>query len=273
MNIPFSPPFIDQTVIDEVVDALQTNWITSGPKVKALEAEIKALTGSGAAVCVNSWSSGALMMLKWYGIGNGDEVIIPAYSYCATALCVIHCGATPVMVDVLDDCTIDPEKVRANITRKTKSIIAVDIAGLPCHYNRLSELINEPEIKDLFVCNSERQQQLGRILLVSDAAHSIGALYDDVSAATKSDVTVFSFHAVKNITTAEGGCICLNLPSGFDHDAEYKFLKLFSMNGQNRDAFAKSNGANWRYDILFKGFKMNMPDICAAIGLAQLRKY
>jgi dTDP-4-amino-4,6-dideoxygalactose transaminase len=273
MNIPFSPPFIDQAVIDEVVNTLQSNWITSGPKVKELEAEIINLTSSDAAICVNSWTSGAIMMLKWYGIGRGDEVIIPAYSYCATALCVLHCGAIPVMVDVLDDCTIDPEKVMSSITSKTKAIIAVDIAGLPCHYATLMELINGPEIKKLFVAASDKQQQLGRILLISDAAHSIGSLYDEVAAAKKSDITIFSFHAVKNITTAEGGCICLNLPSGFDHQLEYKFLKLLSMNGQNRDAFAKSQGANWRYDILFKGFKMNMPDICAAVGLAQIRKY
>jgi dTDP-4-amino-4,6-dideoxygalactose transaminase len=273
MNIPFSPPFIDQTVIDEVVNTLQSNWITSGPKVKELEAEIITLTSSDAAVCVNSWTSGAIMMLKWYGIGRGDEVIIPAYSYCATALCVLHCGATPVMVDVLDDCTIDPEKVISSITNKTKAIIAVDIAGLPCHYTTLMALINESGIKKLFVASSDKQKQLGRILLISDAAHSIGSLYDEVPAAKKSDITIFSFHAVKNITTAEGGCICLNLPSDFDHQLEYKFLKLLSMNGQNRDAFAKSQGANWRYDILFKGFKMNMPDICAAIGLAQVRKY
>jgi len=273
MNIPFSPPFIDQSVIDEVVESLQSNWITSGPKVRALETEILTLTGSGAAVCVNSWTSGAIMVLKWFGIGEGDEVIVPAYSYCATALCVLHCGATPVMVDVLDDCTIDFEKVRLAITRKTKAIIAVDIAGMPCHYHTLNELINETGIKALFTPGSEKQAELERILLISDAAHSIGAMYDDVPAARKSDVTIFSFHAVKNITTAEGGCICLNLPPGFDHQREYSFLKLYSMNGQNRDAFAKSTGANWKYDILFKGFKMNMPDICAAIGLAQLRKY
>ncbi|TKC03702.1 DegT/DnrJ/EryC1/StrS family aminotransferase [Pedobacter frigoris] len=273
MNIPFSPPFIDQAVIDEVVDTLQTNWITSGPKVKALESEILTLTGSEAAVCVNSWTSGAIMMLKWYGIGEGDEVIVPAYSYCATALCVLHCGANPVMVDILDDCTIDPEKVKSKITEKTKAIIAVDIAGLPCMYNELNALVNDPDVKAQFVPGSGRQALLGRILLIADAAHSIGSYYDDVPAARKSDVTIFSFHAVKNITTAEGGCICLNLPACFDNQEEYKFLKLFSMNGQNRDAFAKSKGANWKYDILFKGFKMNMPDICAAIGLAQLRKY
>ncbi|ATP56093.1 capsular biosynthesis protein [Pedobacter ginsengisoli] len=273
MNIPFSPPFIDQAVIDEVIDSLRANWITSGPKVKALEYELLNLTGSKATVCVNSWTSGAIMMLKWFGISDGDEVIVPAYSYCATALCVLHCGATPVMVDILDDFTIDPDIVRSKITSKTKAIIGVDIAGLPCNYNALREIVNDPEIKKLFKPVTAKQSELGRILLMSDAAHSIGATYEGLPAAQKCDVTVFSFHAVKNITTAEGGCICLNLPPPFDNQEEYSFLKLFSLNGQNKDAFAKSKGANWRYDILFKGFKMNMPDICAAIGLAQVRQY
>lgn len=273
MNIPFSPPFIDQAVIDEVLDCLRTNWITSGPKVKALEYELLSLTGSKATVCVNSWTSGAIMMLKWFGIGDGDEVIVPAYSYCATALCVLHCGATPVMVDILDDFTIDPVLVRSKITAKTKAIIGVDIAGLPCNYNALRKIVSDPKVKRVFTPASAKQSELGRILLISDAAHSIGSTYEGLPAAQKSDITIFSFHAVKNITTAEGGCICLNLPEPFDNQEEYSFLKLFSLNGQNRDAFAKSKGANWRYDILFKGFKMNMPDICAAIGLAQIKQY
>ncbi|NRF37248.1 DegT/DnrJ/EryC1/StrS aminotransferase family protein [Pedobacter foliorum] len=273
MNIPFSPPFIDQAVIDEVLDCLRTNWITSGPKVKALEYELLSLTGSKATVCVNSWTSGAIMMLKWFGIGDGDEVIVPAYSYCATALCVLHCGATPVMVDILDDFTIDPAQVRSKITAKTKAIIGVDIAGLPCNYNALRKIVSDPKVKRVFTPASAKQSELGRILLISDAAHSIGSTYEGLPAAQKSDITIFSFHAVKNITTAEGGCICLNLPEPFDNQEEYSFLKLFSLNGQNRDAFAKSKGANWRYDILFKGFKMNMPDICAAIGLAQIKQY
>ncbi|WP_432714747.1 DegT/DnrJ/EryC1/StrS family aminotransferase [Pedobacter sp.] len=273
MNIPFSPPFIDQAVINEVLDSLHTNWITSGPKVKALEAEIIKLTGSQAAICVNSWTSGAIMMLKWFGVGEGDEVIIPAYSYCATALCVIHCGAIPIMVDILDDLTIDPEQVKSKITSKTKAIIAVDIAGLPCHYNELLNIVNDAENRNLFVPSTDRQSKLGRILLIADAAHSIGAFYEGLPASLKCDVTIFSFHAVKNITTAEGGGICLNLPNEFDSLEEYNFLKIFSLNGQNKDAFAKSNGANWKYDILFKGYKMNMPDICAAIGLAQIRQY
>lgn len=273
MKIPFSPPFIDQSVIDQVMDTLNSKWITSGPKVKALEQEMVSLTGSKEAVCVNSWTSGAIMMLKWFGVTEGDEVIVPAYSYCATALCVLHCGAKPVMVDVLDDLTINPAKIKKAITNKTKAILAVDIAGLPCNYDAINQLIKDPDIKNLFIPESEKQSLLGRILLISDAAHSIGAMYDGLPSALKADITIFSFHAVKNITTAEGGCICLNLPEVFDCSSEYSFLKMFSLNGQTKDAFAKSMGTNWRYDIIFKGLKINMPDICAAVGLAQIRQY
>lgn len=273
MNIPFSPPYIDQSVIDQVVDTLHAKWITSGPKVQALEQEMLKLTGSKAAICVNSWTSGAIMMLKWFGIKEGDEVIVPAYTYCATALCVLHCGAKPVMVDILDDFTIDPVKVREAITPKTKAILAVDIAGLPCNYDAINALVKDPDIQHLFTPESDKQSLLGRILVISDAAHSIGANYGGLPSAKKADITIFSFHAVKNITTAEGGCICLNLPEVFDNSAEYSFLKMFSLNGQTKDAFAKSQGANWRYDIVSKGLKINMPDICAAVGLAQIRQY
>jgi dTDP-4-amino-4,6-dideoxygalactose transaminase len=273
MNIPFSPPYIDQSVIDQVLDTLKAEWITTGPKVKALEQEVLELTGTKSAICVNSWTSGAIMMMKWFGIKEGDEVIVPAYTYCATALSVLHCGATPVMVDILDDFTINPSKIKAAITSKTKAILAVDIAGLPCRYDAISAIIKDPDIRHLFEPDSSKQALLGRILLISDAAHSIGAVYNGLSSAKKADITIFSFHAVKNITTAEGGCICLNLPEVFDNSAEYIFLKMFSLNGQTKDAFTKANGGSWRYDIISKGFKINMPDICAAIGLAQIRQY
>ncbi|HTN21383.1 MAG TPA: DegT/DnrJ/EryC1/StrS family aminotransferase [Pelobium sp.] len=273
MNIPFSPPYIDQAVIDQVLDTLRAKWITSGPKVKELEQEVLELTGVKSAICVNSWTSGAIMMMKWFGIKEGDEVIVPAYTYCATALSVLHCGATPVMVDILDDFTVNPTKIKDAITSKTKAILAVDIAGLPCRYDAISAIIKDPDIRHLFVPDGDKQALLGRILLIADAAHSIGAIYNGISSARKADITLFSFHAVKNITTAEGGCICLNLPEVFDNSAEYSFLKMFSLNGQTKDAFTKANGSNWRYDIVSKGFKINMPDICAAIGLAQIRQY
>ncbi|MNK51754.1 UDP-4-amino-4-deoxy-L-arabinose--oxoglutarate aminotransferase [compost metagenome] len=273
MNIPFSPPYIDQSVIDQVLDTLNNKWITTGPKVRDFEQEILTLTGCDAAICVNSWTSGAMLMLKWFGVGPGDEVIVPAYTYCATALSVLHCGARPVMVDVMDDFNMDPEQVRKAITSKTKAVIAVDFAGWPCNYNSLKAIIKSPSVTKKFVPNSENQSKLGRILLISDAAHSIGSRYDGQQAAKKSDVTIFSFHAVKNITTAEGGCICLNLPKQFIPQQEYSYLKMFTLNGQNKDALAKSKGGGWRYDVAFPGMKINMPDICAAIGLAQIRKY
>jgi dTDP-4-amino-4,6-dideoxygalactose transaminase len=273
MNIPFSPPFIDQAVIDEVIDTLNSKWITTGPKVAALEKEMLRITTSKAVVCVNSWTSGAILMLKWFGVKEGDEVIIPAYTYSATALCVLHCGATPVMVDIDTDFCISPEAVYKAITPKTKAIIAVDIAGWPCNYDKLNAIIQSPEINGLFVAESFKQKVLGRILLIADAAHSLGARYNGGAAAKKSDITIFSFHAVKNVTTAEGGCICLNLPNGFDEIAEYKYLRMYTLNGQTKDAFSKSNGAGWKYDILFQGLKINMPDICAAIGLAQIKRY
>ncbi|MDB5031900.1 DegT/DnrJ/EryC1/StrS family aminotransferase [Mucilaginibacter sp.] len=273
MKIPFSPPYIDQSVVNEVVDTLKTNWITTGPKVIAMEQEVVKLTSTKAAICVNSWTSGAILMLKWFGVQAGDEVIIPAYTYCATALSVLHCGATPVMVDITTDFCIDTEAVRKAITSKTKVIIAVDIAGWPCDYSKLTEIINKREIKKLFRAESLKQAILNRILLIADAAHSLGAKTNGHAAALESDVTIFSFHAVKNVTTAEGGCICLNLPGNFDIEAEYKYLKMYTLNGQNKNAFEKSNGGGWRYDILFQGLKINMPDICAAIGLAQIRKY
>lgn len=273
MKIPFSPPYIDDSVIDQVLDTLTSNWITTGPKVSDFEQEILKYTGTDAAICVNSWTSGAILMLKWFGVKVGDEVIVPAYTYCATALCVLHCGATPVMVDVLDDFTIDVEQVKQAITEKTKAIIAVDFAGWPCNYDALMNLVNLPVYKAQFNAEGEKQQQLGRILVIADAAHAMGSTYDGQSAAKKSDVAIFSFHAVKNITTAEGGCICLNLPPPFIAQDEYAFLKIYSLNGQNKDALSKSKGGGWRYDVLFAGLKINMPDVCAAIGLAQIRKY
>ena len=273
MKIPFSPPFVDQDVINEVVDSLDSCWITSGPKVKSLEEEVCKITEVSNAVCVNSWTSGAILVLKWFGVKDGDEVIVPAYTYSATALAVLHCGATPVMVDITNDFTINLNALEKAITSKTKVIMPVDIAGWPCDYDAINSIVNKPEVKNQYVAESEKQKILGRILVVSDAAHSIGAFYKGSPAGKLTDITIFSFHAVKNITTAEGGAICLNLPDGFDNLAEYKLMKLYTLNGQNKDAFTKSQAGGWKYDILFAGLKVNMPDVCAAIGLAQIRKY
>lgn len=273
MQIPFSPPYIDQQVIDEVLHTLHSGWITTGPKVAQLEREMCKLTGAQASVCVNSWTSGAILVMKWLGVKPGDEVIIPAYTYCATALAVLHCGAIPVMVDVKDDYTIDPALVLKAMNGRTKAVIAVDIGGLPCDYNALNEVINSEYARKLYRPVGEVQVTLGRVLLIADAAHSIGAMYGNRPAALGADVSVFSFHAVKNITTAEGGCICLNLPSSFNYTKESGKIRLCSLNGQTKDAFTKSQAGEWKYDILLAGMKMNMPDICAAIGLAQIKIY
>lgn len=274
MKIPFSPPYIDQDVVNEVVDTLQSGWITTGPKVKALENEIKRFTGTKKVLCVNSWTSGAIMMLKWWGVKEGDEVIVPAYTYCATALAVMHASAKPVMVDSGDDFNISVEAIRKAITSKTKAIIPVDIAGFPCDYNAIMKLVNEPEIKALFFPETENQRKLGRILVLNDAAHSLGAWYQTgVRTGSETDIAIFSLHAVKNITTAEGGAICLNLPAPFDNEELYKELRQMSLNCQTKDAFSKSKAGGWRYDIVGFGMKINMADVNAAIGLAQIRKY
>ncbi len=271
MKIDFSPPFIDDDVKNEVISALESGWITTGPKVKALEQETARYAGIDHALCVNSATSAMMLVLHWLGIGRGDEVIVPAYTYCATALVVMHVGATPVMVDVRDDFNIDPEKVRAAITSKTKAIIPVDFAGWPCDYDGLYNVINEA--KGLFEPKGTVQQQLGRIAIVADAAHSFGASYKGRKTGSLADISVFSYHAVKNLTTAEGGAICLTMPLPFDNGELYKTLRLWSLNGQTKDAFTKSQSGGWRYDIVYPGFKINMPDVCAAIGLAQIRKY
>jgi len=271
--IPFSLPLIDADVIAEVNDTLtNTGWLTTGPKVRLLEAEIAKLTGTPV-LCVNSWTSGAMLMLRWFGIGPGDEVIIPAYTYSATALCAMNIGATVVMVDVADDFTVDPAKIRAAITPRTKAILPVDIGGWPADYDAIHAVLDAPDVRALFVASTPRQEKLGRILVVSDAAHSIGSTYKGRPNGQWSDAAVFSLHSVKNVTTGEGGAICLNLPAPFDNDEEYLFLRAFSLNGQNKSAFEKNQTGAWRYDIVDQGLKVNMPDIGAAIGLAQMRKY
>lgn len=274
MKIPFSPPYIDDDIKREVMETLDSGWITSGPRVLALEKLIAEQTGLTHVACCNSATSGLMLLLHWFGVTRGDEVIIPAYTYAATALVVMHIGAIPVMVDSEEDFNIDVAKIKEKITSKTKAIIPVDIAGWPCDYHQLFDLVNAPDIKGKFKPVTENQKKLGRVLVLSDAAHSLGATYANKPIGVWGDFSVFSFHAVKNVTTAEGGAICINLTQkDFNHEEVYRTLKLWSLNGQTKDALAKTNGAGWRYDIVYPGFKMNMPDICAAIGLAQLRKY
>lgn len=274
MKIPFSPPYIDEAVINEVVDSLKSGWITSGPKVKALEEEIKNFSGAKSVLCVNSWTSGAIMMLRWLGVKEGDEVIVPAYTYSATALAVLHAGAKPVMVDSGKDFNISVDAIRQAITPRTKAIIPVDIAGFPCDYDRIMSLVQKQSVRDLFQPTSPVQKQLGRILVLNDAAHSLGARYSTkMRTGCETDIAIFSLHAVKNVTTAEGGAICFNLPAPFDNEALYAEMRMMSLNCQTKDAFSKSKAGGWRYDIVGMGMKINMADVNAAIGLAQIREY
>lgn len=274
MKIPFSLPVINQDVIDEMMDCLtNTGWLTTGPKTKELETEFEKLTKIEAVLCVNSWTSGAMLMLRWFGVKAGDEVIIPAYTYSATALCVMNVGATPVMVDVDDDFNINVANIKNAITPKTKAIIPVDIGGWPCDYDSIMALVKEKEIISLFEPEVNVQEKLGRILVISDAAHSIGAKYKGSITGTATDITVFSLHSVKNITTGEGGAICINLPKPFDNKNVLQYLRYLSLNGQTKSAFEKSKVGGWRYDIVDQGLKVNMPDICAAVGLAQIKQY
>lgn len=273
MKIPFAPPLINEAVIKEVTDTLASGWITTGPKVRLLESLLREYTRLPACVCVNSWTSGAQLTLKWWGVGPGDEVIVPAYTYAATALVVLHTGATPVMVDINEDFVMDPSLLRRAITTKTKAIIPVDFAGWPCDYRTIRDILQEPDIRALFKPSTARQQALGRPLLMADAAHSLGATYEDGPAGLQADIAVYSLHAVKNITTAEGGVIGLNLPAPFSNQEIQHWMKINSLNGQTRDAFEKTQGRSWRYDIVSDGLKVNMPDVCAAIGIAQLKEY
>jgi len=274
MKISFSPPYIDDSVIDEVVDCLKSGWITTGPKVKALEQEIKTICSAKEVLCVNSWTSGAILMLRWLGLKEGDEVIVPAYTYAATALAVLHAGALPVMVDASEDFNISVDAIRKAITPRTKAIIPVDFAGFPCDYESIMSLISEDHILSIFSPNSPVQQKIGRIMVISDAAHSLGANINNkcVRKGIEPDVTIFSLHAVKNITTAEGGAICLNLPYPFDNSELYGLLRQMTLNCQTKDAFSKSKAGGWKYDIIDFGMKINLPDVNAAIGLAQIRK-
>jgi len=271
--IPFSPPRIDQKIIDEVVDTLKSGWITTGPKTKLFEARLAEFSNVPAVLCLNSATAGLELMLRWYGVQEGDEVILPAYTYCATANVVIHCGATPVFIDSGEDMNISVHEIEKAITQNTKVIIPVDLAGFPCNYDEINELVRSESMVGRFMPATDEQVKLGRILVLSDAAHSLGAVYKGKRAGAFADITVFSFHAVKNLTTAEGGAVCLNLPVPFDNKELYKNLCIKSLHGQNKDALAKTQIGNWRYDVCEAGYKFNMTDIEAAMGLAEIVRY
>ena len=271
--IPFSPPRIDQKIIDEVVATLKSGWITTGPRTKLLEKKLAGYCGCEAAVCLNSATAGLELMLRWFGVKEGDEVIVPAYTYSATANVVVHCGAKPVFADVGSDFNIATAEIERLITGRTKVIMPVDFAGLPCDYDAINSLVKKENVRQKFRPAGPEQEKLGRILVLSDSAHSIGARYKGRKAGSLTDLSVFSFHAVKNLTTAEGGAVVLNLPAGFDNREVYAALCVKSLHGQNKDALAKMQKGNWRYDIVEAGFKCNMTDIQASIGLVELERY
>lgn len=270
--IPFSPPHIDQKIVDEVSKVLLSGWITTGPRTKLFEKELTNYCGNKATLCLNSATAGLEIILRWYGVQQGDEVILPAYTYSATANVVVHCGATPVFVDVNPhDFNISVANIEQAITEKTKVIMPVDFGGYPCDYDEINALVLKH--KNKFVAATDEQKTLGRILVLSDSAHSFGAWYKGRRAGALTDISVFSFHAVKNLTTAEGGAVALNLPVPFDNEAVYKTLCVKTLHGQDKDALAKTQKGNWRYDIVEAGYKCNMTDIMAAIGLVELERY
>lgn len=271
-QIPFSPPDITDLEIAEVVDALKSGWITTGPKTKLFEKKIAEYCGTSKAVCLNSATACAEMALRVLGIGPGDEVITSAYTYTASASVICHVGAKVVLVDVQKDSyEMDYEQLEAKITESTKAIIPVDIAGVVCNYEKIFDIVHRK--KNLFKANSELQQKIGRIAVVTDAAHAMGAERDGKRCGQFGDFTSFSFHAVKNLTTAEGGALVWKDIQGVDNDELYKQFMLLSLHGQSKDALAKTKLGAWEYDIVAPYYKCNMTDIMAGLGLAQLERY
>lgn len=270
--IPFSPPRIDDKIIAEVTAALKSGWITTGPRTKDFEKKLTAYCGNQSTLCLNSATAGLEIMLRWFGVGEGDEVILPAYTYSATANVVIHCGAKPVFVDVnANDFNINVANIEKSINEKTKVVMPVDFAGFPCDYDEINALVIKH--KNQFKPKSKNQELLGRIMVLSDSAHSFGANYKGKKCGALADVSVFSFHAVKNLTTAEGGAVALNFPEPFDNTELYNYLCMYTLHGQNKDALAKTQKGNWKYDIIEAGYKCNMTDMSAAIGLVELERY
>ena len=272
--IPFSPPRIDEKTVEAVKETLLSGWITTGPKTKLFEQKISEYCGLKNTLCLNSATAGLEIMLRWFGVREGDEVILPSYTYSATANVIIHTGAKPIFVDVNDsDFNININKIKEKITDKTKVIMPVDIGGLPVDYYAIMELVQSSAIKSFFTANTSEQEKLGRIMVLSDSAHSFGAKYHKKNIGQQADAHVFSFHAVKNLTTAEGGAITLNFPNPFDNNEIYKYLCIITLHGQSKDALAKTKPGAWRYDIIEPGYKCNMMDIQAAIGLVELERY
>lgn len=272
MNIPFSPPDITETEIEEVIEALKSGWITTGPKTKEFERQITEYCGSDRTVCLSAATTALEMTLRVLGIGKGDEVIVPAYTYTASCSVICHVGATPVMVDSQTDREeMDYDKMAEAITDKTKAIIPVDIAGILCDYDRIFEVVEDK--KDLFSPSNDLQKAFNRIIVVADSAHGFGAIQNGKKSGTLADFTCFSFHAVKNLTTAEGGAVTWKAHDGVDSEKLYKEFQIYSLHGQTKDALEKTQKGSWEYDILIPAYKCNMTDVQAGIGLGQLKRY
>ena len=272
MNIPFSPPDITETEIEEVIAALKSGWITTGPKTKEFERQITEYCGSEKTVCLSAATTALEMTLRVLGIGKGDEVIVPAYTYTASCSVICHVGATPVMVDSQTDREeMDYDKMAEAITDKTKAIIPVDIAGILCDYDRIFEVIESK--KDMFTPSNDIQKAFNRIIVVADSAHGFGAIQNNKRAGTLADFTCFSFHAVKNLTTAEGGAVTWKGHENLNSEKIYKDYQIYSLHGQTKDALEKTQKGSWEYDILIPAYKCNMTDVQAGIGLGQLKRY
>jgi len=270
-NIPFSPPDMTEAEVNEVREAILSGWITTGPRTKELERQIATYIGTERAVCLNSATACMEMALRLLGIGAGDEVIVPAYTYTASASVINHVGAKIVFIDSQkDSLEMDYNAVEAAINKRTKAIIPVDLAGIPCDYKRLFEIVERK--KQLFAPTSELQRKIGRIAICADAAHAFGASLHNRMVGSIADFTSFSFHAVKNFTTAEGGALTWNIP-GADNEVLYHQVQLYSLHGQSKDALAKTQLGGWEYDIVGPWYKCNMTDIMAAIGLVQMKRY
>ncbi|SCK04689.1 UDP-4-amino-4-deoxy-L-arabinose--oxoglutarate aminotransferase [uncultured Clostridium sp.] len=272
MNVPFSPPDITQLEIDNVTEVLKSGWITTGPKTKEFEKKIAEYCNTEKAVCLNSATAAMEMTLRLLGIGEGDEVITCAYTYTASASVIHHVGAKIVLVDTAKDSfEMDYDKLGSLINEKTKAIIPVDLAGVMCNYDKLFEVVNSK--KYLFEANSDLQKAIGRVVILADGAHSFGAKYKGKMSGEVADFTSFSFHAVKNLTTAEGGAVTWREIKGIDSEEIYRRYMILSLHGQTKDALSKNKVGAWEYDILEPAYKCNMTDIMAAIGLAQLSRY
>ena len=270
-NIPFSPPDMTEEEVQEVREAILSGWITTGPRTKELERQIAAYVGAPRAVCLNSATACLEMALRLLGIGQGDEVIVPAYTYTASASVVAHVGAKIIFIDSQkDNLEMDYDAVEAAITPRTKAIIPVDLAGIPCNYQRIFDIVERK--KALFVAANDLQAKIGRIAICADAAHAFGASWHNKMVGSIADFTSFSFHAVKNFTTAEGGALTWNIV-GVDNEALYHQVQLYSLHGQSKDALAKTQLGAWEYDIVGPWYKCNMTDIAAALGLVQMKRY